>query len=118
MRTFYLEELKNNLINLDAIIREICQDPSNQQKISECKILFHSIKGDSGIIGAKNMYRYCSLFESLLSNKEIKINNYYILLKQSLKTLKMVLDKNIKEDDFDLDKKFLIELELALDEKK
>jgi len=57
----------------------------NENDIEKIKFNIHSLKGSSGNIGAKELFRLCEMIENKISNKQIdKINSYLTILNHEL----------------------------------
>ncbi|MBN1800056.1 MAG: Hpt domain-containing protein [Candidatus Lokiarchaeota archaeon] len=104
LRSLFLEEFENHLDKLDDLLKEIQLESINQDKIKECKILFHTMKGDSGVVGAKNLYNYCALLEVFfIKINTVEIGSYLKILTDVSKELRDFLQKSTKNEPVDLE---------------
>jgi len=72
----------------------------NKSKYDEAKLIIHTLKGESGNIGANKVYEFAMSVEDAVLNEDVtSFENNIILLEESLNSLVLSINANIKHDE-------------------
>ena len=102
----FIEELEELINKMKSIIIKIDNSPNNPDFSDQIRLIFHTIKGNSGFMGLRNLHQFSFQLESLFT-KNVIINASIIqILQESI----IIIEKYIE----DLNRGGFLDLELSL----
>jgi len=89
----FIEEFEDLIKNFKLLIPKLKKNPNNTDIIKNCRIIFHTIKGNSGVMGLQNVYQYCFRIESLFNQKKGITEQIFKILFLSIETIENYLNE-------------------------
>jgi two-component system chemotaxis sensor kinase CheA len=97
MKEMFINESQENIIQLEAQIRNLEQDFNDNLALIEMYRIIHSFKGSSGTVGITQLEKFFHRYESFISsiqNEKIKINKEIIdIFYESLDLIELIISE-------------------------
>lgn len=100
----FIEEFFEFIVDLEKHLIRLQKKVDDKDAQKNCVRIYHTLKGNSGIIGAPNLENYFKLFEfSLKNNSDIRLELVNFLT-ENLENFKTILDlmKNEGKKDIEM----------------
>ncbi|MFX1273432.1 MAG: Hpt domain-containing protein [Promethearchaeota archaeon] len=107
----FIEELEELIEDFKILLPKLKRNLEDKEIIKNFSLIFHTIKGNSGVMGLQNLYQYCFVLESKLKRDNGINDKFFEMLIESVDTLENYLTKIKYEKLSDLTKLIVNQLE-------